>query len=77
MDAQRWRRVEELYFAALERAVEERGEFLIAVCGADDELRRDVQTLLSKSQEAILDRPPAWELLQSEALAPGVQMGRI
>ncbi len=48
MNPELWRRAEELFHAALERAPEERPAFLDAACGQDAELRRLVETLVSK-----------------------------
>jgi hypothetical protein len=46
MDPERWRRVEELYHSALERDPEQRHSFLVAVCGADQDMLHEVETLL-------------------------------
>src|SRR6185295_18018920 len=43
----RWRRVEELCHAALERDARDRSAFLAAACGGDVELRREVEALLA------------------------------
>ena len=48
----RWRRVEEICHAALERDAPARAEFLADACGADDDLRREVETLLARAQTA-------------------------
>jgi len=50
MNQERWQRVEELFEAAAERGPEERAAFLEAACGADDELRREVESLLEHRQ---------------------------
>jgi hypothetical protein len=47
-----WARVEELYHAALERPAVQREAFLNQACGGDDELRREVQSLLAHEAEA-------------------------
>jgi eukaryotic-like serine/threonine-protein kinase len=52
MDAERARRLEELYHSALEHAAAERGAFLQSACGADAALRREVESLLAHDQEA-------------------------
>jgi eukaryotic-like serine/threonine-protein kinase len=52
MDQQRWRRVEGLFHAALERAPEARQAFLDVSCGGDTGLGRQVELLLSKAEEA-------------------------
>ena len=47
MDPARWRRVEEIYQAATERKPEERAAFLAAACAGDEDLRREVESLLA------------------------------
>ena len=49
MDSERWQRIEELYHSALERTENRRSAFLRDVCEGDDELRREVELLLSHS----------------------------
>ncbi len=46
MGRNRWRQIEELYHAALERAPDERVAFLIEACAGDSGLRREVEELL-------------------------------
>jgi serine/threonine-protein kinase len=46
--SKRWARVESLYHAACERTGPEREAFLDAACGNDDELRREVESLLAQ-----------------------------
>lgn len=62
MDAKRWRQVEQLYHAALEHESGRRCAFLAEVCGGDEELRREIDSLLAQegSREGLLDRY-AWE----------------
>jgi serine/threonine protein kinase len=79
MTAERWRRIEELYHEARERSAEERHAFLAEACGADDELRRQIELLLAQDPTGskILDRPAA-ELLIESAVTPlvsGTQLG--
>src|ERR1019366_1687318 len=52
MDQERWRRLEGLFHAALEREPEARQAFLEAACGGDTDLRRQVELLLAKEPEA-------------------------
>lgn len=52
MKAERWPAVERLYHDALERAAEERGAFLREACGGDEELRREVESLLALEDKA-------------------------
>src|SRR5450756_442049 len=61
MDPARWRRVEEIYEAAAERKPEERAAFLAMACAGDEDLGREVASLLGQpSADGMLDRP-AWE----------------
>lgn len=46
MTPQRWQRVHELFEAACDLAPDFRGEFLASRCGDDEELRREVESLL-------------------------------
>lgn len=46
MNPERWQQVEKLYHAALERDEAERTPFLQEACSGDDELRREVESLL-------------------------------
>jgi serine/threonine protein kinase/Tol biopolymer transport system component len=61
MTPERWRRIEELYHLALARAGEDRAAFLVAACEGDDDLRREVESLLAQpvSDGGLLDRPAA------------------
>lgn len=46
MDPERWRQVEEVYHAALEREPKARAAFLDTACGSDRQLRREVESLI-------------------------------
>jgi eukaryotic-like serine/threonine-protein kinase len=48
--------VEALYHAALERAPDGRASFLSQACGGDEELRREVESLLAEGDSPLLDR---------------------
>jgi serine/threonine protein kinase len=62
MDPARWRCVEEIYQAAAERKPEEQAAFLAVACAGDEDLRREVESLLAQpTADGMLDRP-AWEL---------------
>ena len=56
---ERWQRIEQLYHSALGRAPGERAAYLAAECAGDEELRREVESLISNGQEggAFLERP--------------------
>jgi hypothetical protein len=49
---ERWRRIEELYHSALERPPEARQAFLDNACSQDADLRREVESLLARADEA-------------------------
>lgn len=59
MNEERWQEIEELFHAALQRTPEERPAFLTNACGADDDLRQQVESLISQDQRAgsMLERP--------------------
>jgi len=72
MKADRWRKVEELFEAALQLPLNRRGAFLLEACPGDVELRGEVESLLNAagSGDALLDgsplssiseRPPAFD----------------
>jgi tetratricopeptide (TPR) repeat protein len=70
MDPARWRRVEEIYQAAAERRPEERAAFLAVTCAGEEDLRREVESLLAQPSSAgMLDRP-AWETEAGGGLPP-------
>jgi serine/threonine protein kinase len=46
MTPERWREIERLYHAALERTSEQRAAFLTEACGSDEALRRELESLL-------------------------------
>ena len=52
MDQEGLRRVNEIFHSALEREPEARQGFLDLACGADTDLRRQVELLLAKEEEA-------------------------
>src|ERR1700676_252902 len=62
MNPERWRRIEELYHAALERDEPARDGFLSDVCRDDEDLRHEVESLLHHQtvKAALVDRP-VWE----------------
>jgi hypothetical protein len=59
MTAERWRRVEELYHAALTRDEQARAAFLAEACAGDGTLRQEVESLLAQRASAagFLDGP--------------------
>ena len=67
MKQELWRRVEELFHAALERMPETRQTFLDGMCGADSALRRQVELLLAAEKHAgsFLEVPPIEDIVHS------------
>jgi len=63
MDAERWKRIDELLQAALRLPVEQQDEFLRRQCGNDDELLEEVQSLLNSHRQA-------GSFLESPAFSP-------
>jgi serine/threonine-protein kinase len=61
MDSEYWRRLEQLYNAALEQEPARRDYFLAGECRGDSDLRREVDSLLAQrgSTGALVDRS-AW-----------------
>ena len=58
MDAERWRRINELFHAALERAPHSRDAFLDGACTGDPAFREEVEALLRMHTEtSVVDRP--------------------
>jgi Tol biopolymer transport system component len=73
MDSARWQRIEEIYQAAAERKPEERAAFIAAACAGDEDLRREVESLLAQpAADGMLDRP-AWAQ-DAARLAAGQQV---
>lgn len=52
MKPDRWRKVDELFEAALDREPEQRAAFLDQACGSDSALRREVETMLDCENRA-------------------------
>jgi serine/threonine protein kinase len=53
MEPERWKRVEELFHAALEREPRAASAFLLQACGDDTELLREVKSLLDSSRHSL------------------------
>jgi eukaryotic-like serine/threonine-protein kinase len=64
MNPDRWKQVDDLFQAVLEQAPEERDAFLRKACGPDEQLEREVRSLLVSQQQAnTFLRTPAIELV--------------
>jgi eukaryotic-like serine/threonine-protein kinase len=61
MRAERWQQIEDLYHAALERSPAERSAFIAEACDGDEELRREVESLLASHDGAsqFIEEPAA------------------
>jgi hypothetical protein len=68
MDADRWRRVADLYASAQDRPAQARPAFVRDACGGDSDLRREVESLLAHDdQPAIIDAAPAGDVIAAMA----------
>src|SRR3954463_49416 len=59
MTPERWRKVDEIFQAALELKPDERTAFLDNSCAGDEELRREVESLISSDEQGLsfIDAP--------------------
>jgi serine/threonine-protein kinase len=79
VDPERWQKIEHLYHAAIERSGTERSAFLADACGGDEDLRREVESLIAQESDTkIIDRPAGEALFESTAqqLVPGASLGQ-
>jgi Tol biopolymer transport system component len=69
---ERWRQIEDLYHRAQAQPVADRAAFLAKACGADETLRREVESLLAQSVsvEDVLERTPVAVAAQIVANPP-------
>jgi hypothetical protein len=49
MSGERWRRIDELFHAAHALAPHERAAFLASGCAGDDDLRKEIESLLAQT----------------------------
>ena len=80
MTPERWQRIAEIYQSALERDASSRAAFVAGACGADDALRRDVESLLGHAgTPAIVARAPGDAAAHvpgtGQRLTPGMTVG--
>ena len=76
MTPERWQRIEELYHDAMTREAADRAAFLASACAGDDELRREVESLLEQpvTADGLLQSPPvdvAHVVARAESLIDG------
>ena len=72
MQADLWKKVEELYQAALAQPPEQRAAFLAQACADDPQLRGEVQSLLDQQADSFLESAP---LSAVKALSAGAKLG--
>src|SRR5262245_61290475 len=81
MTPERWQRIKFLLQSALERQPHERSSFLDAECASDEELRKEVESLIaSHDQASVFMEAPAFELMaeslhESDSIV-GRELGR-
>src|SRR6266511_2688751 len=66
MNPEQWRKIRELFEAALERRVDERAAFLAHACAGDDETHRRLEAMLAADarDDLLMDRP-AFQVLSA------------
>ena len=70
MTPERARRIEELYAKALEYPPEERAAFLVKACGRDEDLRREVESLITGgSPDGSFMEAPAFDVVSRNRAA--------
>jgi serine/threonine protein kinase len=79
MTPERWSKVEEIYQSAMDHGPELRSAYLDEACSGDEQLRREVDSLLVLNVSPVLVDQPAWEavpeLLEEADLPPGTELG--
>ena len=71
MQADRWKKIEELYEAAVALPPEKRSEYLERACPADAGLRGEVQSLLAQQADSFLESSPVSAI---KTLSPGAKL---
>ena len=85
MESERWQQIGRLYHAALERTEGQRESFLREACAGDEDLRREVESLLAQEggADSFLERPAvevaarALARVGSGATTTGLQAGQV
>jgi hypothetical protein len=72
MEADRWKKIQELYEAAIALPPEKRADFLEQASPADDGLRGEVQSLLAQPADSFLESAP---LSAIKTLSAGARLG--
>src|SRR5579862_8881838 len=71
MEAERWKRIEELYQDALAQPPDGRVAYLAQTCPEDAQLRAEVQSLLDQGADSFLESAPVSAI---KALRPGMKL---
>jgi hypothetical protein len=58
MQPDHWKKVQEIYDAAIALPPEKRWDFLAGACSGDAELRSEVQSLLARQADSFLEGAP-------------------
>ncbi len=53
MSPERWQQVDEIFQAAIELKAEERPAFVESACAGDEELRREVESLITADEQGL------------------------
>jgi hypothetical protein len=61
MQPEHWRQIEEIFQAALDYGPENRSAFLDSACGADSQLRSEVESLLASYEKSGFTAPTAFQ----------------
>ncbi len=72
MTTDRWSAIERIFHEALERPVEARAAFLTESCGGDEQLRREVQSLLDNATQPEFLEQSALQVAAGLATGPGL-----
>jgi eukaryotic-like serine/threonine-protein kinase len=80
MTQDRWRQIEQLYHSVLKREPGQRTAFLDEACAGDDQLRREVGSLLDRSAKdfpegSVLDLTAKMPAIDQGYFLPGRQIG--
>lgn len=80
MSSEHWQQLKQIFNAAISIAPNERAQFLDERCGGDENLRREVETLLKADVESFMETPLIGKLAEAiiknpSSLAAGTRIG--
>src|SRR5262245_44535797 len=70
MNSERWRRIEDIFRTAIDRPAEERDDYLTRVCDGDEDLRREVLSLLERDTDEDFIQAPIANIARSFTAKP-------